>query len=352
MPAVCTKSMNMRAMRDPSRRRQQQVALAALVLIGAAPLAPQPVRGEPASPSSESDEVLATFEGGKITRQELERVIAQKHHRERAVIAEPGGREAMLEKLVRYDLLALEAERRGYGGHVEVKVATRSAAADQMLLALYGVDRAKIPQAEIERAYEERKYEFGRPTMRRGTHIRVATETEAKALIAELRGKDREAFAKVSRAKNIDARTRDQGGELGYFDRDGKTESKRPTEVPLELVRATFELKRVGDVYPTPIPHPDGTFSALQLTGEMEAITKTIAELDPMLREALAVKMEELAVEKFYQELRAKTPIETHPELLMAIELPPAETPDMPEGFAAAPPDPRAPPVMMEPDGI
>ena len=341
----------MPAMRHARRRRQQQIVLGVLSLAALASLTSSIVRGEPASTSGESSEVLATFDKGQITLAEFERVIAQKTASDRALIEKPGGRQALLESMIRYDLLAQEAERRGYGTNHEVRNAERSVASETMLAASFRVDREKIPAEDIERAYAARKSEFGRPHMRRATHIRVATEAEAKALITELRGSDREGFARVAREKNIDPRTRNQGGELGYFDGDGKTESGRPTEVPIELVKATFTLKRMFDIAPKPIAQ-GGSWNVLMFTGEMPGISKKLEELDPIFREEIAVKQEERAVDAFVAELRSKTPIEVHPELIESIELPPHQPLDMPEGFAAAPPDPRAPPVILEPDGI
>jgi hypothetical protein len=39
-----------------------------------------------------------------------------------------------------------------------------------------------------------------------------------------------------------------------------------------------------------------------------------------------------------------------HPELIGSIVLPDAEPPGIPEGFPAAPADPREPPKIVEPD--
>jgi peptidyl-prolyl cis-trans isomerase C len=299
---------------------------------------------------AESSDVLATFEGGQITRADYEQVLARKLPNELARIEKPGGREAVLESLIRYDLLALEAERRGYGRQLQVELGARQVASDRMLEKLIRVQPADVPADEVARAYAERSREFQRPELRRATQIRVATEAEAKALAKQLRGADREAFSKVAREKNIDPRTRNQGGELGYFDREGKTDSGRPTETPIELVNATYQLKRVGDVS-KPIPQ-EGSWSVIMYTGQMPPFGKSLAEAEPELRAKLAITLTQRALEKFVSELRAKYAPEVHPELVDLVELPPAKPLDMPEGFAAAPPDPRAPPVQVEPDGI
>jgi hypothetical protein len=320
------------------------LAIAALVSVEVA-------RSEPAAPPAAA-EALATFESGSITRADYERVLSMKTKRELEFIAKPGGREALLDSLVNYDLLIREAERRGYDKHIEVRVAHRRAMADEMLEAEFTIDRAKLPKDEVKQVYDARKREFGRPHMRRATHIRVASEAEAKALAAELQGSEREAFARVSREKNIDPRTKNQGGELGYFTREGTTEAGRPTQVLPELVKATYALKKVGDVSPRVIAHGDGTFSVLMLTGEMAEIDKSLSELDPILREQIAMKKQGSSVDALVEKLREEHEPIVNTHLLDAIVLPPAERTDRPEGFAAAPPDPREPPMFIEPDGI
>jgi parvulin-like peptidyl-prolyl isomerase len=247
-------------------------------------------------------------------------------------------------------LLAQEAERRGYQRRLEVELAARGAASDRMIEAVVRVQPAQVPAAEIDRAYAEHSREFSRPAMRRATQIRVATEEEATALSKQLKGADRGQFSRVAREKNIDPRTRNQGGELGYFDRESNTNYGRPTGVPQALVDATFKLHKVGEIS-HPLQH-EGSWNLLMFTGEVPPFTKTRAQAEPELREKLAVQLTQRALEAFVAELRAKYSPEVHPELVDAVVLPPAAPLDMPEGFAAAPPDPRAPPIQIEPDGF
>jgi hypothetical protein len=87
-------------------------------------------------------------------------------------------------------------------------------------------------------------------------------------------------------------------------------------------------------------------------TGQMAPFNKPLAAADPELRVKLAVVLTQQALEKFVNELRTSYAPEIHPELVDQIVLPPATPLDMPEGFAAAPPDPRAPPIRIEGDGI
>lgn len=294
--------------------------------------------------------MLAAFASGQVTRADYESVLSHKLPNQLAEIAKPGGREALLESMIRYDLLAQEAERRGYGDNLEVKLAMKRVAQDRMVEALLRVTPNKVPADEIERAYKERAREFLRPELRRATQIRVATEAEAKALATELKHVDRMEFSRVAREKNTDPRTRNQGGELGYFDAEGNTDNGHPTGTPQEFVDATYKLKKIGDVSAPVLL--DGSWNVLMYTGQMAPFNKSLVAADPELRMKLAVLLTKSALEKFESELKTKYAPEIHPELVDQVVLPEATPLDMPEGFAAAPPDPRAPPIQIDGDGI
>src|ERR1700742_3319398 len=70
------------------------------------------VRSDNSQQAESASDVVASYNGGQITRAEMEAVIAKKLPEERAKLAKSGGREALLESIVRYDLLVLEARKR------------------------------------------------------------------------------------------------------------------------------------------------------------------------------------------------------------------------------------------------
>jgi peptidyl-prolyl cis-trans isomerase C len=318
--------------------------------LGLAAAAPSPrARSEGAEATASADEVVASYSAGKITRAELEHVIAQKLPQQRRQIAEPGGRELLLESIIRYDLLAEEAARRGYERHPVVVHAARRAASERMIAERFTADPKSVGADELARVYSERLPQFARPLMRRASHVQLGSEAEAKALRAQAKPGDREGFARLARDHSQDPRTKRQGGELGYFDAHGNVPGGKKSDVPPQLVAATFALKP-GQVSP-PIAH-EGVFSLVMLTGEMPAIPPARAEIEAQLRAELAQAAQDRALEAWQDELRSQAKPEVHPELLDSIVLPPNAPLDIPQGFPAAPPDPRAPPILVEPDGI
>lgn len=118
--------------------------------IGAISANAAPLEKAPADPQA----VLATFDGGRITLSDFEATIANEPPRVRRHHTTPAGRLALLRELENYELLILEARRRGYGERRAVAVARRQAAVN-LLLDTLRVDPDSIPEAEVERTIAE-----------------------------------------------------------------------------------------------------------------------------------------------------------------------------------------------------
>jgi hypothetical protein len=301
-----------------------------------------------AQTAASDDLIVATYDNGAITRSDVESVIATRVPTERANIAKPGGVVELVDRLLRYDLLVQEARARGYDKNVVVVDSARRKAYELMIATLFTVDPKTISKAEIERAFEEHRREFTRPYMRRATRIVCRSETEAAALIARSHHGTREEFAKLAREHSVDPATRSQGGELGYFDEHGQTEQGRVVVSP-QLTAAVYALAHVGDVTPHPVPGPEG-YSVLKWTGEMKAFRKKQEDIDETLSAKLAGEKGNAALEAFVASLRDKLKPVVHPELLDQIELGDNQPLGIPEGFPAAPTDPRALPKIVPPD--
>jgi peptidyl-prolyl cis-trans isomerase D len=334
-------------------------AAAALVVWGAATASSEPApspQNRAAAPDTAANgdaAVIASFTGGRITVADMQAAIANKDPGTRARIAAPDGRRLFLEQLVRHDLLVLEAERRGYGYHASVIEAGKRAAIARMVERDLAIDPASIPRADAESNYQANLEKYNRPRLRRASHIELATEAEAKALIAELKGASRERFAKLAGERSHDERTRRQGGELGYFDSDGRLSGRRDTgTVPAELAAAAFALKGTSGLSPRPIARPAGTFSVLLLTGEDPAVEYSFAKVEDTVRAELAQQRHEEARRALVATLEQQWKPEVHPERMAAIQIDVGPPLDQPQGFPAAPPDPRAPARIVEPDGF
>jgi peptidyl-prolyl cis-trans isomerase C len=297
------------------------------------------------------DPVLASFTGGAITQRDFATVATQRLPAHTDLLTRPGALHELLESMIRYDLLVKEADARGYRENLTVRLAAQAKANELLIQDRATVAPDSISKAEIESAYAQHKREFSRPAMRRASHVVVATKAEAQALIGELKGATRERFAKVATEKSLDPATKHQGGELGYFDKDGNTERGAAAIATPQLAAAAFKLRAAGDVSAQPIQVPQG-FSVMMLTGEMRAFETKRAEIDERLRSQLATEQGTAKLEALVTELRERYKPVVNASLVELVVMPPSEPAQIPSGFPAAPPDPREPPKMLEPDGI
>lgn len=280
----------------------------------------------------------------------MQAAVAGKLPQERALLNTPEARERLLDDMVRFDLLVAEAERRGYATHPEVIEAAKRTAIETLVARDFSVEPQAISKEDLERFWQENQAKYQRPARRRAAHIEVATEAEAKALIAQLRGATREQFSKVAGERSLDQRTRRQGGELGYFESDGKQMGGGAAALPPELVQAAFALKRVGEIAAKPIAHA-GVFSVLMLNGEMPGAEVRLADVEEDIRNEIAAQRTRHAREALVSQLEAEQKPVVQPALVDAIELDPVPAPAaIPQGFPAAPVDPRAPLKQLTPD--
>lgn len=294
--------------------------------------------------------VLARFEGGSITVRDFRDALATKAPRVRKQLASPEARQAFLRDLVRYELLLREAERRGYERNQAVMDAIANATINEMILRDLTPSPASISAADVARYFADKRARYTRPITRRASHIQVATEAEARALIAELSDGDAARFAHAAVEHSTDARTHDQGGEIGYVARDGHRADGTPVAgLPSEVLEALFAAPQPG-VLPAPVRHAGG-FSVVRYERENPALETNLAAVEAPLREELTTARQVAALDALAAKLRAELKPVVNPALIdqVVVDTKPL---DIPAGFPAAPDDPRAPTLVAEDDGV
>lgn len=322
----------------------RRLALAVAGTLGlAAPLLAQDAAADPAAGPDDArrDAVYARFDDFAVTVGDVEDAIAAFPPSVRERFRDPEEVRLFARSLVEFELLAREGIRRGLDRDPEIRAVARRAAVQQLLRRDFD-DRftADSVSTEDARAYfEAHRDEFGRPELRRASHILLATREEAVKLLAEARAMDTNGFRATARGNSLDAATKQRGGDLRFFAEDGTLPRSKDPAVEEALARAAFALEAVGDVYPEPIPVGD-RFSLLMLTGRRAPETRTFEQLEGNLKLRIARDRREAAVDALIRELRQKTPPETVPDAL-AFELTLPEPPA--PGRAVPPPSPTTP---------
>jgi foldase protein PrsA len=142
--------------------------------------------------------------------------------------------------------------------------------------------KANITDEAIKEYYEANEASFATPEQIQASHILVATQEEADAILAELKqGGD---FAAIAQEKSTDPGSKDAGGDLGFF---GKG------QMVAEFEEAAFALaiNEISDVVKT-----EHGFHIIKKTAEKAAYTPTLeSEKDNIKKQLLATKIQELS---------------------------------------------------------
>jgi peptidyl-prolyl cis-trans isomerase C len=314
---------------------------------------PEPQPETPPTPEDETRRarVIARIGDVRITIGDVEDQIGRQSPFMRARYRDPVQLRQLVDNMIRYELLAREADRRGLGTDPEVREATAQSAVQQLIRQRFDaqITPEGIPMADVQAYYDAHPEEFSRPEVRRASHILVATRDDASALLPELRAADARRFRQIAQERSLDAESRARGGDLRYFDAEGHSPNAADPVVQAELVRATFALGEVGDVSePVEVA---GQWSIVKLTGRRPAEHRSVEQAAPSIRLRLWRERRQGAIDAYVAQLRERAHVEVEYDRMRPIRMePPERMSDEDEESAsdesdeAPPEDPAAPP--------
>lgn len=252
---------------------------------------------------SQGANVVARFDGGVVTAEELQREANRLPPILRARFETEAGRRDMIGAIVDKRLLAAEARRRKLDQAPEVRREVEELEERLAIQALLAADEKELgppTDAELRAWYEAHRGELGEPERVRVRRVLAATphgvaqpdreraRARAERFAARLRGGER--FEKV--AADGDGPERARGGDVGLI---AKGEGKDPG-----LEAAAFALTRSGDRSPV-VPVADG-FAVLELAERRPARVPSFDEA----RSELANRVAPLRKRKTFEELLAR----------------------------------------------
>ena len=290
---------------------------AALALAACAPaddVDPARAASPTASPGSEGAP-LATVGDHIITTGDVERRLGALSPYERARYSSIEQKRELVDNMIRFEVLAQEALRRGFGDHPDVVRAMKEVMIQKMMEDLLAGERdpGDIPEDELRAFYDERTEEFHRPEQVRASVIVVDDEARAEALAAEASGASPRAFRELVEAHSIDAITRARGGDLRYFTRE-------TDELPAPLIDAAFSAGS-GEVK-GPIASGDGSYFIIKRTGHRAEVERPFEDVMRQLRNRVYRQNRTDAQARFIDELREEAEIEVSEDELRKLEPP------------------------------
>ena len=196
-------------------------------------------------------------------------------------------KEMIVNKLISSELIYQEAQRLKLDKQADF-VAREELSRRELLVNTYLQDYMKknpVSEASTKAAYEKLKSDLGDKEYK-ARHILVASETEAKDIIAQL-GKGGN-FDKLAKEKSSDPGSKDKGGDLGWFSPGGMVKPFSDAVVGLKKsgVTATpvqtqfgWHVIRLEDIRTAQPPAYDKVKDGLQKQIQQQQLEKVLSDL-------------------------------------------------------------------------
>lgn len=311
-------------------------------------------KAAPSAPAQSAEELnapLAKIDDVTITLGEFQERINRQSPYIRARYTSLEQKREFLDSLVRFEVLAKEAYRRGLDKDPEVVRTMKQVMIQKLMRDELDTEITadSVPEAEMRAYYDANLSEYVKPEEIRVSAIVLKNKAQAERVAIEARGdagKTNKGFRDLVMKYSTDEETKLRGGDLRYFDAANK-------ELPAPVVKAAFELVQTGDVSPA-IAGGDGTWYVLKQTGRRKAMTKSFEDAKPAIRNKLFRDQRMKAQKDFVDKLKASAKIEIDEGNLARVRIDTSnavddgrhqDLPVPPPDTAQVPPPPPAAPV-------
>jgi peptidyl-prolyl cis-trans isomerase C len=288
----------------------------------------------------EAAQTLAKIGDHTITVGEFAEEIANKGPFLRTRYNSPERRRELLDQMIRFELLAQEADARGFDDAPEVQRTRKQILIRRFLKQEYEdrIQPTDITDDEVRAYYEAHPTEFHQPEQVRISHILFQREADATRVLRQIQASptDVRLFRQLAEQFDTDPTTHDHFGDVGFFSRTEDRRDGEP-EVPAEVATAAFSMETIGAVYPS-VVHSSRGYEIIKLTGRRAALARSLEESSRPIRNRLWRERREHEIEALVDRLTSEADVEEHLDLLDQIHI------DVPAG--AVPTVPEPPPVV------
>lgn len=337
--------------------------LAFVVLAALAVTACNPGQGG----AKKSGPAVATGNGITITADEFKARLDEQSPFIRARYTTLDRKKEFLDNLVRFEVLAREAEKQGLDKDPEVQATLKKVMVQKLVQKSFQDPNAlaQVPEADLQKYYDEHKADYQRPRKMRvsavvlqapaGSPQRAKKAADAKKALAKLKAEEKKntlAFVQIVNEFSDDAASKSLGGDLNF-----KTQDELEKGYSKELAAAVFALKP-GETSGV-IESPQG-FYIVKMTGQQDELNRTFDQVKPQIQAKLSREKKTKEFDEWLKKLRDAAQVKVDDKALEAVEVAAAPAgaqappfPGMPQGMGApvggmppghgAPPPPAAP---------
>lgn len=339
---------------------RQTLILTSLFLVAAAAGTACKKGGKSKSSSEKGDVSQAVVEVGDsvISVGDVQERINKQSPFIRARYTTTEKKKEFLDNLIRFEVMANEAQKRGYDKDPEVVRVMKQQMISKFLQKDFEskLKVEDVPEADVEKYYKDHPEEFNKKDEVRVSEILVKDKAKADKAYAEAKaqpktaGADQKGFRDLVTKYSEDEESKARSGDLTFFDKDS-------TVYPKPVVEGAFKLAEVGDVSP-PIKTDKG-FVILKLTQKRPGFNRPLAEVKRQIQQRLFRDTRTKALDAFIADLKKNTKIEYHEENLAKVVIESGvdsdphnmpNVPGVPSPAASAPP-PGTPAPRPVPQG-
>ncbi len=320
-------------------------ALVALVSVLAG--CPEPIAGggvaqgsarTPSAKAPGSGEPIAKIGSMVLTTGDIEQRLNEQSPFVRARYQSEERKQEFLENQVRFEVLALEAFRRGYDQDPEVVESLKKILVQKLTREEFDgrVSLKDITDDEIKAYYDAHLDDYNKPEMARASHIFVpfgddrakskARAEEAQKLAADPQKlEDREHFKQLVLKYSEDDGSKRNGGDLRYI--SAKEIEERFGAAAKDAVWAAADMNQV-----TPVVEGKEGWHVFKRTGSRKPIERSLEQVKNQIRNVLYREKRTASFHAFVDGLEKQLGVEMYPERLKDVKV---------EGGGAMPPAPH-----------
>ena len=290
------------------------LAVAACLALGTP--ACKKTKGKAKGGGGDPSQVVAKVDDAVITVGEVQDRINKQSPFVRARYTTNEKKKEFLDSLIRFEVMANEAERRGYDKDPEVLRVMKQQMISKFLQKDFEskLKVEDVPDADVEKYYKEHPAEFNQKDEVRVSEVVVKDKAKADKAYAEAKAlpktptvvpttPEQKQFKDIVSKYSDDEDAKQRGGDLGFFD-------KESTRYPKPIVEASFKLAEVGDVA-QPIKTDKG-WVVIRLTQKRPGFSRPLAEVKRQIQQRLFRDTRTKAMDNFVAELKKKSNIEVN----------------------------------------
>lgn len=260
--------------------------------------------------------VLAKVGNHEITLGEYAATLNRMDEFERFRYQSADRRKQLLKEMIKVQLLADEARRRGLDKQPQTQERIRQILRDELLRQVRAnvPSPADIPMKELTAYYNAHHKDFREPQRRRVAHIVMNDGPKAKEVLKKALKATAIEWGQLVNKYSLDkpkgppvTSPLEMAGDLGIVAPPGTGRGDNP-RVPDPVRAAVFKIDKVGDVYDQ-LVKVQGKVQIVRMTGETPARDRTFKEAERTIRVALAQKKIRAAEAKLDKQLRARFPV-------------------------------------------